>query len=142
MMPGVVAGFSAKPAGVSLVSASISADETGFIKGSYGSINPAFANVNPSVAPADETAGEILAITWGAALASDPSGYPAKVTLEINGSYASAAALPFSSLTIDGSVVLSKSSFTSFQSFGASCAIVWNRTTNPIPAGSHSLVFA
>lgn len=144
MMPGVVAGFPASPPGITLVAANIPSDvtETGFAKGLYGSLTPTYANVNPSAPPAAGASGEIISMVWRAALPSDPAGYPAKVTLEINGSYTSAGQVPFSTLTIDDSISLSKSAVTSFQSFAGSCALTWNRPANPIPVGSHTLVFA
>lgn len=134
--------FYGKSKGISLASVSIPSDRTntGFIKGSYGSVSPAFANVNPAASPSSGAAGEIIQLDWIAAVPNDP-GYPAKLTLFLNGTYASAAALPFTTLDIDSSVTLNKST-AAFLSSGGATSLAWTLASNPIPAGSHSLVFA
>lgn len=136
MMPGVVAGFPKLP-GIVLWS------ETGygFSKGGgFGSLTPAFANVNPAAAPVNGATGEILELAWVAADPNDP-GYPNRVTLQVNGTFAAASAVPFTTLTVDGATTFSKAN-AAFQSFGSSCTLTWNNVANPFPQGNRLLVFA
>ena len=135
MMPGVVAGFPKRP-GIILWSQY----GDGFSKDAYGSLTPAFANVNPSATPASGASGEILEFLWFAADPLDPS-YPNRAVLKINGSFTSSSVVPFTTLNIDGALLLSKSSAT-FQSFGSYCTLTWANVSNPFATGNHSLVFA
>ncbi len=75
--------------------------------------------------------------------AGDPTdlGYPDRVTLQVNGSFASESAVPFSTLTVDGAAVYSKASAV-FQNLGGACTLTWRNVSNPFPSGNHSIVFA
>jgi hypothetical protein len=134
MMPGVVAGFP-KAAGIVLTSTG-----TGFAKNITGALDPAYANVQPGAAAVQGASGEILELSWTAGTPNDP-GYPDRVTLQVNGSFASASAVPFSTLTVDGATVYSKASAV-FQNLGSACTLTWRNVSNPFPAGTHNLVFA
>ncbi|MCD1640086.1 hypothetical protein K7H92_15315 [Pseudomonas stutzeri] len=134
MMPGVVAGFP-KLAGIVLTSTG-----TGFAKNITGSLNPEYANVQPGAAAVQGASGEILELSWTAGTPNDP-GYPDRVTLQVNGSFAAASAVPFTTLTVDGTTAFSKANAV-FQSFGSNCSLTWRNVANPFPQGNHSLVFA
>ena len=134
MMPGVVAGFPTAP-GIVLTSSG-----TGFSKNTTGALTPAYANVQPGAAAVQGASGEILELSWTAGTPNDP-GYPDRVTLQVNGSFASASAVPFSTLTVDGATVYSKTSAV-FQNLGSACTLTWRNVSNPFPAGTHNLAFA
>ncbi len=135
MMPGVVAGFPKLP-GIVLWSEY----GDGFVKSGQGSLTPAYANVQPGAAAVQGASGEILELIWTAATPNDP-GYPDRVTLQVNGTFAAASAVPFTTLTVDGTTAFSKANAV-FQSFGSNCSLTWRNVANPFPQGNHSLVFA
>ncbi|GEM_PF-1021598 len=130
MMPGVVAGFPRKAAqaSITLVAAYDGPDWGGYEAGNFGSISPAGASAIPG-APAIEGAnGEILAVLY-----ERYEGIVHRLYIEVRGDY---SAPPFTSLQIDGGTPL-----TGFFRYGTRWAL-YPLASNPIPAGTHTLVFS
>lgn len=133
MIPGVVAGFP-RSGGIVLVAQYTSSLYGGYVPTEgLGSISPAGASAIPGASQSVGSAGEILALNYELY-----EGVSRHLYIRVRGSYTSA---PFSSVSVDG-----ESGITGWQKASVDSSSTLFRVTglssNPIPAGSHKLVFA
>jgi len=142
MMPGVVAGF---PKGTAPQITLVSQRETGqlgpgllevlgySLYGALGSLEPVGASALPGAPPAEGASGEILEVLY-----ERHSAAPAhRLVLTIRGSY---LGVPFNSVKIGSTVV--QGFVVIYQDSSQTQVRSTSLSTNPIPAGSHDLVFS
>lgn len=132
-MPGVVAGFPAKapPAVIVITTQYETPDYGGYDAGVLGAITPPGSSAIPGAAAVVGAAGEILRVIY-----ERYEGFTHQMFVTVRGQFAT---VPFSSLAIDSQVV------SGFSVYYADSSQTTFRTRsiseNPIPAGTHALVF-
>lgn len=134
MMPGVVAGFPRQAVIGELVSAN-SGLFFGYTRtgasgaGVYiGALDPAGFNLVPGALPVVGGEGEILDLAY--------YSLNEHVFLTVRGDYPNAAAVPFTSITVNGRT-FAKANATDLGMWGGGRSLRWNSSTNPFPVGRH-----